>query len=45
MSHIISEYSGKRSTNKILISYILEHGKTLEENNAIEKIGTALCKS
>ena len=45
MSHIISEYSGKRNTNKILISYILEHGKTLEENNAIEKIGTALCKS
>lgn len=45
MSHIISEYSGKRSTDKIFISYILEHGKTLEENNAIEKIGTALCKS
>ena len=45
MSHIISEYSGKRSTNKIFISYILEHGKTLEKNNAIEKIGTALCKS
>lgn len=45
MSHIISEYSRKRSTNKIFISYILEHGKTLEKNNAIEKIGTALCKS
>lgn len=40
----VNEYSSKRCSSKIQMSHILEHGTTIACNNAVEKIGVALCK-
>ena len=40
----VNEYSNRRFSNKIQMSHILEHGKIIAFDNAVEKIGVALCK-
>ena len=42
---IFSEFSTARVKSSIRIAHILEHSKVIEENNAIEKIGNALCRN
>lgn len=42
---ILSEFSRARVKSSIEIAHILEHSKIIAENNAIEKIGSALCKN
>lgn len=41
---IFSEFSKATIRGNIQIAHILEHSKIISENNAIEKIGSALCK-
>ncbi len=41
---ILSEFSTSRISGGIQIAHILEHSNIIAENNAIEKIGSALCK-
>lgn len=41
---ILSEFSNGGISGGIQIAHILEHGNIIAENNAIEKIGSALCK-
>lgn len=42
---IFSEFSKAIVRANIEIAHILEHSKIISENNAIEKIGSALCKN
>ena len=42
---ILSEFSKARIKSSIHIAHILEHSKAIAENNAIEKIGSVLCKN
>ncbi|MEE0264609.1 MAG: adaptor protein MecA [Acutalibacteraceae bacterium] len=41
---ILSEFSSSGISGGIQIAHILEYGNIIAENNAIEKIGSALCK-
>lgn len=41
---IFSEFSKAKVSSNIQIAHILEHSCIISENNAIEKIGSALCK-
>ena len=41
---IFSEFSKAKVRGNIEIAHILEHSYIISENNAIEKIGSALCK-
>lgn len=41
---VVSEFSNHSSSNIIYITHIIEHGKVLSENNAIETIGKAMNK-
>ncbi|MEE0061322.1 MAG: adaptor protein MecA [Acutalibacteraceae bacterium] len=41
---ILSEFSSGGISGGIKIAHILEHSNIIAENNAIEKIGSALCK-
>lgn len=42
---IFSEFSKAKVQGNIEIAHILEHSRIISENNAIEKIGSALCKN
>ncbi len=41
---ILSEFSVSGASGGIVIAHILEHSNIIAKNNAIEKIGSALCK-